>query len=427
MGHIFISYSRRDAGTVNGIVTRLEHSGLSVWIDREQIKAGKTWRAQIVQAIDTCDAFVLMLSSHSTISENVRKEIDLAEDANRTVFILKLDSVTKIPTEMRYQLVGLQYIDLLTLGLESAVNQLIGSLKEHLASEKPDGEPTVRQVELVIRGVDPSVFGSREQEQLLDVISQLTQTPESQLQIAKLTGGSVHVFVDMPASAAFELKARALNRDHHLKQSGVKSLRIVGDRKYINISLGILTTSATIGFLKLLWMSIPSLFPSTVGITGGKIMALTSAIALTTALGVTASSTLIPLLEPVPTPTATQIATPTPQLPLVVRDAICWLAPGGAEARPLKAGTRVELFARGSLPGWFIVRDPISRSPCWIETDNLQIEPGYDLSSLPIFTPSALRLPLQAASTGIVPALPLPDLTPPPCGLLPCTQIPPLP
>lgn len=282
MGQVFISYSRRDLEIVNRLVEKMQRAGINIWIDREEIKAGKLWRTQIVQAIDTCDAFVLMLSSSAAASDNVRKEIDLAQDSGRTIFIMMLDQV-KIPAEMRYQLVGLQHIDLKSLGVDSAVNQLIETLKAEL---KITMEQTVRQAELVIQGVDPSAFGPEMRTQLLDFISQLVKTPQSQLHIANVTSGSVHLFVDMPAQAAFELKALALNRDRRFKQFGVKALKLVGDRKYINISLGILTTTATIGLLKLLWLKIPSLFPSIFGATAGKVIVIASAIVLTTAVAI---------------------------------------------------------------------------------------------------------------------------------------------
>src|SRR5215510_4861227 len=289
MGHIFVSYSRHDLEMVDCMVSKLENVGMKVWIDRDDIKAGKTWRAQIVQAIDTCDAFVLMLSSNSAVSDNVRKEIDLAQDSGRTVFILRLNTVAKLPDEMRYQLVGLQYVDMQELGEDSAAKQLIDTLKEHLTTSKPDGEKPAREAELVIQGVDPNTFGAEKQEQLINFVSELTETPDSQLHITQLTAGSIHVFVDMPSRAAFELKTRALNRDRHFKRLSIKSLRLVGDRKYIYISLGILTSTATLGALKLLWMSIPSLFPSIIGVTAGKVLVLTSVAVMTTAVGLTVS------------------------------------------------------------------------------------------------------------------------------------------
>ena len=83
MSHVFVSYSRKDSETVANIVARLERDGLSVWLDREDIRGGELWRETIVKAIDNAYAFVLMLSSNSVASENVRKEVDLAEGANK--------------------------------------------------------------------------------------------------------------------------------------------------------------------------------------------------------------------------------------------------------------------------------------------------------------------------------------------------------
>lgn len=281
MGHIFVSYSRRDLEIVNRLVEMIQRAGINIWIDREAIKAGKLWRTQIVQAIDTCDAFVLMLSSSSAASENVRKEIDLAQDSGRSIFIMNLDQA-KIPADMRYQLVGLQFIDLKSLGFDSAINQLIETLNTEL---RITIGPPVRQTELVIQGVDPAAFGPEMQAQLIDFISNLVKTPPSQLHIASVAVGSLHLFIDMPAQAAFELKTLALNRDRRFKQFGIKALKLVGDKKYVNIALGILTTAATIGFLQYLWMSIPSLFPSLFGATTGKVILIVSAVALTTAVG----------------------------------------------------------------------------------------------------------------------------------------------
>jgi hypothetical protein len=281
MSRIFVSYSRRDLEIVDSIVEKIENAGMSVWIDRDDIKAGKTWRVQIVEAIATCDAFVLMLSPNSAASDNVRKEIDLAQDSGRAVFIMKLDPV-KLPAEMLYQLVGLQHIDLQELGIDNAVNQFIDTLEEHFTTWVPPEDRTVRQAELVFQEGAHTEFGAKKQEQTLGLISALTATPQVQLDIAKLGAGGVHVFVDMPAAAAFELKTRALNRDGRLKQFGVKSLRLVGDKQYVNISLGMLTATAAIGTLNMLWMSLPSLFPSLFGVAAGKIIVITTAVAVTT-------------------------------------------------------------------------------------------------------------------------------------------------
>ena len=325
MSEVFTSYSRRDTELVDHVVEEMKESGLSVWIDREAIKAGNQWRVQIVQAIDTCDAFVLMLSPNSAASENVRKEIDLAQDSGRTIFAMLLEPV-KLPAEIRYQLAGLQFVDAQMLGFEKAANQLITTIKEYLKKLKPAAQAAARQVELVIQGIDVSAFGPDKQQQMLDFISKLAETDKSKVKIEKITEGSVHVFMKMPAAAAYLLKTLALNRDARLKQVGITALKLAGNKKYVNVASGQLTQTATVGSLMSLWLKVPALLSSVVGPTVGKL--LTIAVSLLVLAGVftgaligidqiSVSSTptvvqLTPTLTPTPTPTATHTPTFTP-------------------------------------------------------------------------------------------------------------------
>src|SRR5688572_5086315 len=110
MNHVFVSYSRKDSETVAKIVARLEGEGLNVWLDREDIRGGELWRETIVKAIDNAYAFALMLSPNSVVSENVRKEVDLAEGANRH-FLPVLLAAVEVPAKLRYQLAGIQWIE----------------------------------------------------------------------------------------------------------------------------------------------------------------------------------------------------------------------------------------------------------------------------------------------------------------------------
>ena len=132
MAQVFTSYSRRDTETVDTIVEKMSQAGISVWIDRSEIKAGNTWRVQIVKAIDTSQAFLLMLSPNSAASVNVRREIDLSFDSERKIFAMMLNPVRPIPAEIRYQLAGLQFIDARMVGFDKAVDQLIETLTEYL-------------------------------------------------------------------------------------------------------------------------------------------------------------------------------------------------------------------------------------------------------------------------------------------------------
>ncbi len=101
-----------------------------------------------------------------------------------------------------------------------------------------------------------------------------------------------------------------------------------------------------------------------------------------------------------PIPSATDIFTPLaaatttssgPQNSLVTTSTLCWLGPGHVYevSSAIQKGTRVELLGRGDISAWWIVRDPIYHDPCWMPYEYLQIDPGVNVSALPIFyTPS---------------------------------------
>lgn len=108
---IFISYSRRDARVADRVAAALSAAGFSVWIDRAGIRGGELWRQQIVSAINDCQSFLLLISPHSIQSDNVRKELDLAEQAGRTVLPATLVQAD-IPETLQYQLAGVQIVDL---------------------------------------------------------------------------------------------------------------------------------------------------------------------------------------------------------------------------------------------------------------------------------------------------------------------------
>lgn len=311
MAQVFTSYSRRDTQTVDTIVEKMSQAGISVWLDRSEIKVGDAWSVSIVEAIDNCLAFVLMLSPNSAASKEVHQEVYLSHESKRAMFIVMLEPI-KVPNEIRYQLAGKQILDVNRVGLEHVIEELVGTVREYVAQFEPVEPPANRQVELVIQGINLKELTPDKQAQVLDLLSQLTGADRTQLQITRLGAGSVHVFVDMPRRAAYELKTAALNRDPRLRELGVVSLRLDGDQKYVNTSLGRLTPAATIGPLAALWLKVPALFAPVLGVTAGKALTVSLAGLLLIALGLSVPRALIPILNPSPTPTTAPSHTPLP-------------------------------------------------------------------------------------------------------------------
>jgi tetratricopeptide (TPR) repeat protein len=111
MADIFVSYSRQDAGQAQHLTELLTSAGLSVWIDHTGIDAAKSWSAEIVHAIDNCQAFVLMLSPHSVQSHNVIKEVSLASEKRKKILPIDLGPM-EIPASIQYALAGLQRVSI---------------------------------------------------------------------------------------------------------------------------------------------------------------------------------------------------------------------------------------------------------------------------------------------------------------------------
>jgi hypothetical protein len=85
MGHIFISYSRKDSEFVNRLMPALEQYGFPTWSDIHGITGGDVWKATISRAVRECDAFLVVLSPQSADSENVAKELAVATKHARRI------------------------------------------------------------------------------------------------------------------------------------------------------------------------------------------------------------------------------------------------------------------------------------------------------------------------------------------------------
>jgi hypothetical protein len=129
MSEAFISYSRGDTAFVDKLRHDLEKRGIPVWIDRESIEGGSAWRASISQAIRSCCAFILIVSPRSTHSNQVSKELSVAESHERLIVPVVLEA-SEIPPGMELQLAELQWISFAELSYDAALDRLTRVIEE---------------------------------------------------------------------------------------------------------------------------------------------------------------------------------------------------------------------------------------------------------------------------------------------------------
>ena len=125
---VFISYSSQDYDRVMPLVDRLRSAGAAVWVDEGNIDAATLWSESIVKAISECRVLIMMVSSHSTDSHNVVKEVMIASEGKKTILPIYLEPA-EIPAKLKYQLTGIQHLE----WFDSDNEDVFETLKEALA------------------------------------------------------------------------------------------------------------------------------------------------------------------------------------------------------------------------------------------------------------------------------------------------------
>lgn len=92
----FISYAHADAERVYPSIEKLCEHHLNVWYDRE-IGSGEDWQEKIATHIKNCSVLVLMLSSTSVLSQNVRNELTMAQNYKKVIIPVFLEMVHLSP------------------------------------------------------------------------------------------------------------------------------------------------------------------------------------------------------------------------------------------------------------------------------------------------------------------------------------------
>jgi hypothetical protein len=90
MGDIFISCSRTDTDYAHKLAENLQSRGLHIWIDeRLDDKAGRPSKLQ--KRLDSCGAFIVIMTPHSFASRRVQSELQHAKQKLKPIFPLWLE------------------------------------------------------------------------------------------------------------------------------------------------------------------------------------------------------------------------------------------------------------------------------------------------------------------------------------------------
>ena len=79
MAHdIFISYSTKDKTIADAVCAKLEEGGIRAWIAPRDVPAGTNFAESIIDAINSCQVFVLIWSADTNTSQHILNEVNQA-------------------------------------------------------------------------------------------------------------------------------------------------------------------------------------------------------------------------------------------------------------------------------------------------------------------------------------------------------------
>jgi TIR domain len=137
---IVLSYSRRDEVVADAVVNTAAARKLSIWYDK-LIPAGRDWRDSIVEAIEKCDALVILFSRESNNSRQLIKELAIADRFGKLVIPVLIEA-TEPRGAYLYEMASRNWINLHPnplARLEGLMDRLVAELSPPVPPAAPDG------------------------------------------------------------------------------------------------------------------------------------------------------------------------------------------------------------------------------------------------------------------------------------------------
>lgn len=130
---IFISYSSKNEKQCKKLCKYLDAKGNISWAAYKNIAPGKYYPTQVVEAIRSCDVFVLLFSKHVNSSNHVLNEVNIAFNEKKFMLLFRLDE-EDLSDGILYYLGTSQWIDAcedVNRGLEDLLNAIREGSKEN--------------------------------------------------------------------------------------------------------------------------------------------------------------------------------------------------------------------------------------------------------------------------------------------------------
>jgi len=143
----FISCSSKDKTIADAVCARLESRGVRCWIAPRDVRPGRAYGEEIIDAIHECKVLVLVLSANANMSPHIPKEIERAVSRGIPIIPLRIEDVTPAKS-LDYFISSVHWLDAITPPLEehleSLASTILAILPERQGTEIPVPPPAPR-------------------------------------------------------------------------------------------------------------------------------------------------------------------------------------------------------------------------------------------------------------------------------------------
>ncbi|NQT73909.1 MAG: ABC transporter substrate-binding protein [Chloroflexi bacterium] len=138
MAHdVFLSYSSKDQNIADTISAVLESKGIRCWVAPRDIVPGQDFAETIMGAIASARLMVLVLSSHSNGSGQVKLELGQAVEQGLTIIPFRIENVSPSGS-MAFYLKPRHWLDALSPPMEKHIDHLVEIVKGNLPGESAE-------------------------------------------------------------------------------------------------------------------------------------------------------------------------------------------------------------------------------------------------------------------------------------------------
>ena len=141
MAHdVFVSYAHQDRTVANAVTATLEAHGIRCWIAPRDILPGSDWGAAIIDAIQEAKALVLIFSSNSNDSDQIKREVERTVHQGIAVIPFRIEDVLPNKT-LEYFISTQHWLDALTPPLEDHMAHLAETITVLLEKRSVKDKP----------------------------------------------------------------------------------------------------------------------------------------------------------------------------------------------------------------------------------------------------------------------------------------------